>query len=328
MKQNNKILALVRILIFSVILAGTSSAKAELKVVTTIKPLHSLIANVMEGIGEPALILEGSTSPHSFILKPSHARLLEEADIIFWVGEDIETFMGKPLESIAKNAEKIAFMDLDSITKLPFREENIFKKYEEHNHEEHNHEEHNHEEHDEHEKHDEHDSHGHGEFDAHIWLDPMNAKEMVHEISHELSALDPANKEKYNANADKTIIAINQLIKDTDQTINKDARFVVFHDAYQYFEKRFGISSSGALTLNTDVLPGARQISDIQHLIEEEGINCIFSEPQFNPKIIETIAKDTNIQTGIFDPLGANIDSDKYLYFNLISNLANKLKDC
>ena len=313
MKQNNKILALVRILIFSVILAGTSSAKAELKVVTTIKPLHSLIANVMEGIGEPALILEGSTSPHSFILKPSHARLLEEADIIFWVGEDIETFMGKPLESIAKNAEKIAFMDLDSITKLPFREENIFEK---------------HEEHDEHEKHDEHDSHGHGEFDAHIWLDPMNAKEMVHQISHELSALDPANKEKYNANADKTIIAINQLIKDTDQTINKDARFVVFHDAYQYFEKRFGISSSGALTLNTDVLPGARQISDIQHLIEEEGINCIFSEPQFNPKIIETIAKDTNIQTGIFDPLGANIDSDKYLYFNLISNLANKLKDC
>ena len=318
MKQNNKILALVRILIFSIILAGTSSAKAELKVVTTIKPLHSLIANVMEGIGEPALILEGSTSPHSFILKPSHARLLEEADIIFWVGEDIETFMGKPLESIAKNAEKIAFMDLDSITKLPFREENIFEKHEEHDHEEH----------DEHEKHDEHDSHGHGEFDAHIWLDPMNAKEMVHEISHELSALDPANKEKYNANADKTIIAINQLIKDTDQTINKDARFVVFHDAYQYFEKRFGISSSGALTLNTDVLPGARQISDIQHLIEEEGINCIFSEPQFNPKIIETIAKDTNIQTGIFDPLGANIDSDKYLYFNLISNLANKLKDC
>ena len=321
MKQNNKILALVRILIFSIILAGTSSAKAELKVVTTIKPLHSLIANVMEGIGEPALILEGSTSPHSFILKPSHARLLEEADIIFWVGEDIETFMGKPLESIAKNAEKIAFMDLDSITKLPFREENIFEKHEERNHDEHD-------EHDEHEKHDEHDSHGHGEFDAHIWLDPMNAKEMVHEISHELSALDPANKEKYNANADKTIIAINQLIKDTDQTINKDARFVVFHDAYQYFEKRFGISSSGALTLNTDVLPGARQISDIQHLIEEEGINCIFSEPQFNPKIIETIAKDTNIQTGIFDPLGANIDSDKYLYFNLISNLANKLKDC
>ena len=226
--------------------------------------------------------------------------------------------MGKPLESIAKNAEKIAFMDLDSITKLPFREENIFEKHEEHNHDEH----------DEHEKHDEHDSHGHGEFDAHIWLDPMNAKEMIHEISHELSVLDPANKEKYNANADKTIIAINQLIKDTDQTINKDARFVVFHDAYQYFEKRFGISSSGALTLNTDVLPGARQISDIQHLIEEEGINCIFSEPQFNPKIIETIAKDTNIQTGIFDPLGANIDSDKYLYFNLISNLANKLKDC
>ena len=127
MKQNNKILAMVRILIFSIILAGTSFAKAELKVVTTIKPLHSLIANVMEGIGEPALILEGSTSPHSFILKPSHARLLEEADIIFWVGEDIETFMEKPLNSIVKNAKVISFMELDSINKLKFREENIFK---------------------------------------------------------------------------------------------------------------------------------------------------------------------------------------------------------
>ena len=295
-----------------------SPANAETKVVASIKPIHSLASYLMDGVSKPGLIVDGYASPHGFALKPSHAKMLQEADLIFWVGEDIETFMVKPLESIAKNAEKIAFMDLDSITKLPFREENIFEKHEEHNHEEH----------DEHEKHDEHDSHGHGEFDAHIWLDPMNAKEMVHEISHELSALDPANKEKYNANADKTIIAINQLIKDTDQTINKDARFVVFHDAYQYFEKRFGISSSGALTLNTDVLPGARQISDIQHLIEEEGINCIFSEPQFNPKIIETIAKDTNIQTGIFDPLGANIDSDKYLYFNLISNLANKLKDC
>ena len=320
MKQNNKIIALVRILIFSIVFAGTSSTKAELKVVTTIKPLHSLIANVMEGIGEPALILEGGTSPHSFTLKPSHAKLLEEADIIFWVGEDIETFMEKPLESIAKNAEKIAFMDLDSITKIPFREENIFEKHEDSDHKEH-------EEHEEHEEHDSHD-HAHGEFDAHIWLDPMNAKEMVNEISHELSELDPANQEKYNVNADKAIIAINQLINDTDQTINKDARFVVFHDAYQYFEKRFGISSSGALTLNTDVLPGAKQISDIQHLIEEEGINCIFSEPQFNPKIIKTIAKDTNIQTGIFDPLGANIVSDKNLYFKLISNLANKLKDC
>ena len=151
---------------------------------------------------------------------------------------------------------------------------------------------------------------------------------MVHEIAHELGDLDPANKNKYEANAEATIIALDQLIKDVSKDINKDAKFVVFHDAYQYFEERFGVRAAGALTLNTDVLPGAKQVADIQDVIKDKGINCIFSEPQFNPKIISTIAEDTNIKTGVFDPLGANINSDKDLYFKLISNLGNELKGC
>ena len=173
-----------------------------------------------------------------------------------------------------------------------------------------------------------HEGHNHGEFDAHIWLDPMNAKEMVHEIAHELGHLDPTNKDKYEANADATILALDQLIEDVSKDINKDAKFVVFHDAYQYFEERFGVRAAGALTLNTDVLPGAKQIDEIQDVIKDRGVNCIFSEPQFNPKIITTIAKDTNIKTGVFDPLGANINSDKDLYFKLISNLGSELKGC
>ena len=151
---------------------------------------------------------------------------------------------------------------------------------------------------------------------------------MVHEIAHELGDLDPANKDKYEANAEATIIALDQLINDVSKEIKKDAKFVVFHDAYQYFEERFGVRAAGALTLNTDVLPGAKQIDEIQDVIKDRGINCIFSEPQFNPKIISTIAEDTNIKTGVFDPLGANINSDKDLYFKLISNLGNELKGC
>ena len=123
MKQMNIFLHVFKIILFSGILVATASARAELKVVTTIKPLHSLISNVMDGVGEPSLIIEGSTSPHSFVLKPSHAKMIEQADIIFWIGEDIETFMEKPLESIAKNAKKISFMELTSIEKLKFREE-------------------------------------------------------------------------------------------------------------------------------------------------------------------------------------------------------------
>ena len=138
MKQNNYLLNLLKVTIFSFLLIATAPVRAEIKVVTTIKPLHSLIANVMDGVGEPSLIIEGSTSPHSFTLKPSHAKLLEEADIIFWVGEGIETFMERPLESIVKNAEVVEFMEVDSIEKLKFREESIYGDHDDHDdHDEH-----------------------------------------------------------------------------------------------------------------------------------------------------------------------------------------------
>ena len=326
MKQNNYLLNFLKVSFFSFLLIATSPVRAEIKVVTTIKPLHSLIANVMDGVGEPSLIIDGSTSPHSFTLKPSHAKLLEEADLIFWVGEGMETFMERPLKSIVKNAEVVEFMEVESIEKLKFREESIFGNHDDHDDHDEDHEDH--EDHDDHDEHAEHEGHNHGEFDAHIWLDPNNAKEMVHEIAHELGHLDPANKDKYEANAETTIQALDQLINDVSKDINKDAKFVVFHDAYQYFEERFGLRASGALTLNTDVLPGAKQIDEIQDVIKDRGINCIFSEPQFNSKIISTIAKDMNIKTGVFDPLGANIKSDKDLYFKLISNLVNELKGC
>ena len=343
MKQIKTFFARFITYIFIVLFAGSLTANAEIKVVTTIKPLHSLISNVMDGVGEPSLIIEGSTSPHSFVLKPSHAKMIEQADIIFWIGEDIETFMEKPLESIAKNAKKISFMELASIEKLKFREENIFdhddhddhghgekKDHDDHGHgEDKDHDDHGHGEKKDHDDHGHgHEGHHHGEFDAHIWLDPANAKEMLHEIAHELADLDPNNASKYESNADQAILSIDKMIKEIDGNINKDAKFIVFHDAYQYFEKRFGVMTAGALTLNTDVLPGAKQISEIQEVIAERDIKCIFSEPQFNPKIIETIAQDTGIKTGVLDPLGSIFDANKIQYFKLINDLGNKLKDC
>ena len=298
------------------------SAKADIKVVTTIKPLHSLISSVMEGVGEPSLIIEGTSNPHTFVFKPSHAQMLEEADIVFWIGEDLEAFMEKPLDSLAGNATKISFMELSSIEKLKFREENIFDDHDDHGHDDHDGHE------DEHEGHDDHDGHNHGEFDAHIWLDPSNAIKMVLEISHELSEADPDNAAKYEQNENKTIASLNNLINEINSSIPKDASYVVFHDAYQYFENRFGVSSAGALTLNPDVLPGAKQIDAIQDLIQDKNIKCIFSEPQYNPKIIETLAADMKISTGIMDPLGAFIDQGPEMYQKLILDIANSLKDC
>ena len=321
------------------------SAKAEVNVVTTIKPLHSLVSSVMKGVGEPSLIIEGTNNPHTFVFKPSHAEMIENADIVFWIGEDLEAFMEKPLDSLAKNAKTIAFMDLASIEKLKFREQNIFDDHDDHGHDDHDdhgHKDDDHDDHDDHDGHDDehdghddhddhaghHDGHNHGEFDAHIWLDPANAKEMVLEISHELSELDPSNKSKYEDNASKTIAALDTLIEEVDNSLSKDISYIVFHDAYQYFETRFGVKSAGALTLNPDVLPGAKQIADIQDLINDKGIKCIFSEPQYNPKIIETLGNDMNISTGVMDPLGAYIVPGPTMYVELINEIANSIKEC
>ena len=321
------------------------SAKAEVNVVTTIKPLHSLVSSVMKGVGEPSLIIEGTNNPHTFVFKPSHAKMIEEADIIFWIGEDLEAFMEKPLDSLAEKAQVISFMELSSIEKLKFREKNIFDDHDGHEDEHEGHEDeddHGHkdddhdDDHDGHEdEHEGHDddhndahAHAHGEFDAHIWLDPVNAKKMVLEIAHELSDLDPNNKVKYENNANATIKSLDELVDSNKKILSKDISYVVFHDAYQYFEKRFGVIPAGALTLNPDVLPGAKQIADIQDVINDKGIKCIFSEPQYNPKIIETIGNDMKISTGIMDPLGAYIDAGPSMYSDLINGIANSIKDC
>ena len=327
-------------LIISIItlLSFITSAKAEVKVVTSIKPIHSLVSYVMDGVGAPDLIVDGFNSPHNFQLKPSHAKMLENADIIFWIGEGLENFLEKPLDSISKNAKKVELMEIKGINKLEFREKNIFN---EHDHDEHKHEEDGHkEEHDEHEHeedghkeekhddHDGHDDHGHGEHDPHIWLDPQNAKVIVKLITKELSELDSKNAPTYKKNSEKALSDLDKLIKKVKKDTNKDLRFVAFHDAYHYYEDRFGINLLGALTVNPDVLPGAEQLAEIREVIEHEKVNCIFSEPQFNPDIIKSIAKDTGIKTGVLDPLGANLDKGKNLYFDLIKNISTSFKGC
>lgn len=311
-KQINNLSTLLKILLSFSFLISYSSLNAEVKVVTTIKPIHSLVAGVMDGLGSPSLIVDGSNSPHNFSLKPSHAKMIEDAEIIFWVGEDLETFMIKPLESIANNATKVSFMDLDNITKLKFKEENILEV----------------EGYDDDHDDDDHDKHADGEFDAHIWLDPKNAIEIVNEIAKTLSLKDPNNKNVYYSNAEKLNHSLNELIKKINLSINKDARFIVFHDAYQYFEKRFDVSSAGALILNEEALPSAKKVSEIHKIIKKQNINCIISEPQFNPNIIKSIAQDSSILTRSFDPLGSSFDTNKNLYFEMILSLSNSLKDC
>jgi len=338
MKNMKKIPLILSILSF---LTLFTSANAEIKVVASIKPIHSLASYLMDGVNKPDLIVDGYSSPHGFALKPSHAKMLQEADIIFYVGEGLENFLEKPLKSIAKKAEKIELMEIKGLQKLKFRERNIFDDHDDHGHEEDGHKEDDHAEHEHEEdghKEDDHDDHGHeedgheghahGEYDPHIWLDPVNAKVILNEMVKHLIENDEKNASIYKSNLNKALKDIDGLIKNIKSELNKDFKSIVFHDAYQYFEVRFNVTVLGAFTVNTDVMPGAEQLSEIREIIEHDKVSCIFSEPQFNPNIINAVAKDMNIKTGVLDPLGATLDPGKDLYFDLIKNMSKSFKGC
>ena len=316
-----------------------TSANADIKVVASIKPIHSLASYLMDGIAKPNLIVDGYASPHGFALKPSHAKMLQNADIVFWVGEDLENFLEKPLSSIAKKAEKIELLEVKGLNKLKFRERNIFDDHEDHDdhghkkkddHDDHDHDSHAKKKdgHDDHDDHDGHEGHNHGEFDPHIWLDPINAKVILFEMSKHLIENDPSNETAYRANLSKAYKEIDKLTKDVTAELNESTASIVFHDAYQYFEKRFNVNILGAFTVNTDVMPGAEQLKEIREVIEHDKVACVFSEPQFNPDIIKAVAKDMNIKTGIVDPLGATLNPGKILYFDLIKNMSKSFKGC
>ncbi len=335
MKNIKKLPFILSILSFLTIFVPVN---AEIKLVTSIKPIHSLASYLMDGVAKPDLIVDGYASPHGFALKPSHAKMLQNADLIFWVGEDLENFLEKPLKSVAKKAEKIELMEIKGLTKLKFRERNIFEEHD-HGHKEDDHDDHAKKEddhdhdHDKKEKEHGHDDHGHeghahGEYDPHIWLDPMNAKVILSEMAEHLIENDQENEAKYKENLKKAHKDLDKLTKKVKSELNKDFKSIVFHDAYQYFEKRFGINILGAFTVNTDVMPGAEQLAEIREIIEHDKVSCVFSEPQFNPDIIKAVAKDTNVATGVIDPLGATLNPGKDLYFDLIGNMSKSFKDC
>ena len=312
---------------------------ADVKVVTSIKPIHSLASYLMDGVGKPDLIVDGYASPHGFSMKPSHAKMLQNADLIFWVGEDLESFLEKPLSSIAKKAEKIELMEIKGLNVLKFRERNIFDEHDHDDHDDHgkkeehdDHDDHDDhgkkEEHDDHDDHDGHEGHAHGEYDPHIWLDPMNAKVILNEMVEHLIENDAKNAAKYKSNLKKALKEIDKLNKDVKAELSKSTASIVFHDAYQYFEERYDVNILGAFTVNTDVMPGAEQLAEIREIIEHDKVTCVFSEPQFNPDIIKAVAKDMNIKTGVVDPLGATLDPGKDLYFKLIRNMSASFKGC
>jgi len=290
----------------------TSTALAAPNVVASIKPVHSLVSAVMAGIGEPTLIVKGAASPHTYALRPSDAGALEAADLVFWTGHGMELFLGYALETLASGATVVELADAPGITLLPVREGGAFEAHD-----------HDGESHD-------HDGHEHAEGDMHFWLDPENAKLMVTQIATSLAEADSENASAYQANAEAERLKLDALEAELAATLAPvtDKPFVVFHDAYQYFEARFGLNLAGSVTVTPDVAPGAARIDELKARVATLGATCVFAEPNFEPTIIAAITEGTDARSGVLDPEGGALEPGVELYPQLLRGLAASLVDC
>jgi zinc transport system substrate-binding protein len=310
------------------LMAGTALADAP-RVAVDIAPVHSLVARVMDGVGAPDLIVQPGGSPHEYSLRPSEAAALQEADIVVWIGPDLTPWLASAVGTLAGDAMRVTLMESEGTELLEFREGALFEAHahgeaeEEHDHD------HDHDHDDAHDDHG-HDEHAHGAHDPHAWLSPANAAVWLDVIAARLSAADPANAATYAANAAAARAELDAVVAEVNAMLDpvRDLRFVVFHDAYQYFETAFDIPASGAITLSDATDPSPARIAEIQGRVAEQGIACVLSEPQFDPGIVATVMEGTPARTAVLDPLGSDLAPGPGLYPQLLRNLATALSGC
>ena len=295
---------LLRHLAWLVGIALTISAPAAPRVVVTIKPIHSLVAAVMEGVAEPTLLVKGANSPHAYVLRPSDALALNDASVVFWVGKTLETSFDKPLRALAKDARVIALIDSKRLERLKVRHSGAWET-DDHDHTE-----------------DE-----HADFDPHIWLDPRNAMRIVEVVTTELASVDPGNAAVYIRNKDAILTKLAVLDKELNAGLKPVAAtpYIVFHDGYQYLEKRYGLNAVGSVAVDPQRSPGARRIRDIREKIERANVRCVFVEPQFSESIVRVIVEGTNAKLGVLDPIGVELKAGPDLYFQLMRDMAKSL---
>jgi len=301
----------LRALAFVLLLAPALPAYADpLKVVATIKPIHSLAAAVLEGVAQPELLLKGASSPHSYSLKPSDGEALSKADIVIRVSENLEVFLTRPLKSLASKARIVDLEKSAGMALLPVRDSASFEKHE-------------------HAHHDEKEA-GEDGADVHFWLDARNAMKIADELAVEFGRADPPHAAQFAANA----VRIKQKLARLDDELRTEIApvsakpLIVFHDVTQYFERSYGLNTVGAITVSPERQPGAKRLSDIRAKIEQLGAVCVFAEPQFPPKLVQTLIEGTRAREGTLDEIGADIPEGPSHYFEFMKRNADNLVDC
>lgn len=281
-------------------------ANNTIKVVVSIPPLHALTAGVMEGIGKPDLLLQSGASVHHYSLKPSDFNKLQHASLVVWGGPELEAFLVNPLNNlISENKTIPGILTLASDPKLRLLKSRLGPSLPE-------------------------EDHHHTIYDMHFWLDPTNAKIMVNAIAKKLSELDPAHKAQYDKNAKNLKIALDTLDKNIKINLKnvQQAPFLVFHDAYQYFEQRYGLRAVASLTIHPEIPISSKRRQEIEDIIKQKHIRCVFTEPQFSPSLVQGLAEDFPIKVGVLDPLGKETKQGADGYFVLMNNLTESFKSC
>ncbi len=304
--------ALPILLAFSLLLPSVH-ANAAPQVVASIKPVHSLIAGIMQGVGIPGLLIQGGESPHNFNLKPSDMRLLQQADLILWVGPDVEASLARLFEKRQFQGEVLRLTQLPAIESLPPRSNHTWEEEDHRPGESAAHD------------------HAHaGEIDSHIWLSPEIARRIVRRLTDRLSQLDAENAARYQANGQLLIERIESLDSELSERLARVRKvpFIVFHDAYHYFERHYGLNAVGSVSVAPDRQPGAHRIHELRSKITRLDARCVFAEPQFKPKLVQTLIEGTSARSGILDPLGSDLEAGPEAYFQLMRRLADNLVDC
>ena len=318
-------------------------------VAADIAPIHSLVSRVMDGVGAPKLIVQSGASPHGYRLRPSEAKALQDADHVFWIGEELTPWLNSAIDTLATKASVTTLLDQEGVVLHNFREGALFEAHDHsaHDDDDKDHDDHDdhdddkdhddHDDHDDDKDHDDHDDHDddkdhddHGSHDPHAWLSPENAKLWLNIIASKLSVSDPENAATYFMNAAAGQAEIEEMIAEVSATLKpvQGSKFVVFHDAYQYFENDFDFYASGAISLSDASDPSPARIEKIQKRIRDEGIQCVLAEPQFKKGLVATVMEGSEATASVIDPLGAELKTGPKLYTQLIKNMAKALRDC
>ena len=315
----------------AIIVSGAASADVP-RVAVDIAPVHSLVARVMAGVGAPDLVIRSGASPHEYSMRPSEAAALQNAELVFWIGGDLTPWLTDAIETLAPDAAVTSLLEAEGTIELEFRESALFDAHEhDDGHEEHmgDHDDHGDEAHEGHD-HNEHGDDEHGSHDPHAWLSPRNAMNWLNVIAGRLSVADPENAGAYFANAAAGGAELEVLIGEVNAALDpvRAGQFIVFHDAFQYFENDFDFPAAGAISVGDAADPSPARIAEIQERIASQGIDCVLAEPQFSQGLVAAVLDGTQAKTGVLDPLGSDLDLGPLLYPRLIRNLSTALVGC